>query len=63
MNGASFVHDWLELRGWKVEIADAQHRREDDDRVGERPRCVFAWVDRRACAAWIDWVKFADVPL
>src|SRR4051812_26503713 len=24
MNGARFVHDWLELQGWQVEIADAQ---------------------------------------
>jgi transposase len=28
MNGARFVHDWLELTGWRIEIADAQKVKE-----------------------------------
>ena len=37
MNGARFVHDRLELAGWRVEIADAQGERAGAAGLQDRP--------------------------
>src|SRR5215208_1863973 len=58
MNGASFVHDQLELHGWRVEIADAQKVKGLDRSparpTGSTPGCwpsppATTWCRRSGC--------------
>ena len=55
MNGASFVHDQLELAGFEVEIADAQRVKGDRRRLLARPT-----VSMPGC--WPSWPAAISLP-
>jgi transposase len=58
MNGARFVHDWLELADWQVEIADAQKVKGlaplacKTDRIDARVLAELSWR-RLVPAVWL----------